>query len=84
MVERWRTNQPGGESNDTDRRLGRLCHIKQVVQQRLIVVLSEQVKLIKNKNDGFAPIVTYRPTTALLTATLGSHIQSTGHVFHGF
>jgi len=45
--EESETNQSRGETNDADRCLCRLRHIKQVVQQRLIVVLSKEIKLIQ-------------------------------------
>jgi len=38
------------DADDTDGCVGRLCDVKQVIEQSLIVVLSKQLKLVQNKH----------------------------------
>lgn len=52
------THQSTREAEDTDWGLSRLCHIKQVIQQRLVSMECEHVKFIKHKENGFTLLVT--------------------------
>ena len=45
------TYQAAGEANNSNRIVGRLCRIKQVVQECLVFVVSKQVKLIKQEHN---------------------------------
>ena len=47
-----RTDQSCCHADHTHRSHGGLRHVKQVVQQRLILVIGEQIKLVQNKQDG--------------------------------
>lgn len=46
------THQSAGESQHSDRRLRRLRHIQQVIQQRLVLMMSEQIELIQHEQHG--------------------------------
>lgn len=45
------THQPAGEADNSDGCLGRLRNIKQVVEQRLVLVVGEQVELVQDEQD---------------------------------
>lgn len=57
----WReqTHQSAGEPHHSHRRLRRLRHIQQIIQQRLVLMMSEQIKLIQDEQ--------HRTTAALIT-----------------
>lgn len=46
------TDQPAGEADHGDGRLRRLAHVQQVVEQRLVLVLGKQVKLLQDHQQG--------------------------------
>jgi len=52
------TNQSCGKSDNTDGSLSWLCNVEQIVEQRLIVVLSKEVKFVQQKYDRFAMLTT--------------------------
>ncbi len=51
---RGEAHQSAGDANHSDGSLGRLRDIKQIVEQRLVLVVGEQVKLIQDKQHGAA------------------------------
>lgn len=51
------THQSAGDPNDHDRGLRRLCHVKEVVQEGLIFVITEQIKLFEDKHDRLGLLV---------------------------
>lgn len=53
-VKKKETHQPAGESHHGDGRLGGLRHVKQVVEQRLVLVVGEQVELVQDEQHGAA------------------------------
>ena len=52
------------DADDTDGCVGRLCDVKQVIEQSLIVVLSKQLKLVQNKHHWLALCTACQPTTS--------------------
>lgn len=46
------SHQPAGEADHGDGRLSRLGHVKQVVEQRLVLVLGKQVELLQDDQQG--------------------------------
>ena len=65
VIWRGKTYEPGWESDDTDGRLGGLGHVKQVVEQGLVVVEGEQIKLIQHKQDRLGVLSSYKNTQQL-------------------
>lgn len=56
-VKLWGNQQPYQSAGDADHRdgsLGRLGDIKQVVEQRLVLVVGKQVELIQDEQHGAA------------------------------
>lgn len=47
-----KSHQPAGEANHSDGSLSRLGDVKQIVEQRLILVLGKQVKLLQDNQKG--------------------------------
>ena len=54
------TYESGRQADDTDGRLRGLRHIEEVVEQGLVVVESEQVKLIQHEQDWLGVLSPYK------------------------
>ena len=59
------THQKDRQTDDADRGLSRLGDVKQVIEQRLVTVVSEQVKLVKDKHDRLGRLASPCQQTAL-------------------
>lgn len=52
LLQQLQNVQSAGEANNRCRRLGGLGHVQQVVEQRLVPVVGEQVELVQDEQQG--------------------------------
>ena len=58
LINNDNTYKSGGDANDTDWSLSRLRDIKEIVEESLVLVVSKEVKLFEEKQDGLAVLAT--------------------------